>query len=334
MHLRYEVFVYHLLRRSLRAAVAAVPLLLISLAGFAQTDSIEEIVITGKGAGPPLWHVHNGDNQLIIFGQHAPLPKKLEWDSTRVENVLRDADAYLPTFSVRSGEGWPGPIRMFRLVRRVSNMRELEDERTLDTALPPDLLREVQRLKDRYGPRGSDFFRLRPFLAAEALLEAMLDKAGLAGNSAIDKRISHLVRKYDVPTMSAELVTTARYEEMLDSIDEISFDSEIACLAAVVRTLEVDVETLQDLALAWAYGQVGALHDIDRHASQTCLDALTEGALAKQLVLDARDLWMNQAHTALHTKHLTFAVLPIGELLRPDGLLAKLEDEGFEVIRP
>jgi uncharacterized protein YbaP (TraB family) len=321
----------------LRLAGMAAPLallLLLSYAGMVRTEPVEEIVITGKGSGPPLWEVRKGANSLFIFGQHSPLPKKLDWDSSRVESLLQDADAYLTGLSLHTSEGLPGPIRMFRLLRRLRGMRHLEDGKTLDAVLPPDLYQKILRIKETYGPRGKDFFRLRPYLAATELREAMLDKVGLDGNPAVAKRIADLVRKYDVPKMSANLVTEARYEVLLDSIDEVSFENEVACLATLVETLETDVETLRDQALAWSYGQVDALRDLHQEAGRPCLDALTASELAKRLLSDARDLWLNQATIALHSKRLTFTQLPIGELLRVDGLLAELERAGFEVVRP
>jgi hypothetical protein len=55
----------------------------------------EVMVVTGRLPGPTMWRVVNGDNVLWIFPSFAPVPKRMEWDSTLVRGVLADAGVYL-----------------------------------------------------------------------------------------------------------------------------------------------------------------------------------------------------------------------------------------------
>ena len=49
--------------------------------------NVEEVVVTGKRPGPPLWSVSSGDNVLWVFGTLAPVPKKMEWAHESVKRL-------------------------------------------------------------------------------------------------------------------------------------------------------------------------------------------------------------------------------------------------------
>ena len=44
--------------------------------------------------------------------------------------------------------------------------------------------------------------------------------------------------------------------------------------------------------------------------------------------------WLAEADTALNDNESSFAVLPISQLLKPDGWLAKLRERGYSVRDP
>src|SRR5687767_4736948 len=56
-----------------------------------QVSEPEEIIITGKVSGPPLWQIKNGDNTLWVFGFLASLPEDFEFDSSGLEEVIAGA---------------------------------------------------------------------------------------------------------------------------------------------------------------------------------------------------------------------------------------------------
>ena len=71
-------------------AIALTSVLSLPCAALAQdVAAAEEIVITGKVSGPPLWQVRNGDKVLWIFGLLSPLPPQLELDTTRIDALAR-----------------------------------------------------------------------------------------------------------------------------------------------------------------------------------------------------------------------------------------------------
>ncbi len=45
-------------------------------------------------------------------------------------------------------------------------------------------------------------------------------------------------------------------------------------------------------------------------------------------------LWLENADRALSNNDSTFAILPLRDLLRPDGLLSRLRERGYDVLEP
>ena len=49
------------------------------------------MVVSGAQPGPGMWKVSKGDHVLWILGTLSPLPKKMEWVSGDVEDVIAQA---------------------------------------------------------------------------------------------------------------------------------------------------------------------------------------------------------------------------------------------------
>jgi acyl-CoA reductase-like NAD-dependent aldehyde dehydrogenase len=79
------------------------------------------------------------------------------------------------------------------------------------------------------------------------------------------------------------------------------------------------------------------LPDSDRR--DACVAALTGAGFAQTLGLDdvpakQRAVWLAAARKALAANAQTFALLPMDELLKPDGYLAALQAEGYRIDAP
>src|SRR6185369_1219058 len=79
-------------RRSLHC-VAALILSICVIA--ASADSPEELTVTGRYPGPPLWKVSAGTHELLIFGTLPVIPKDITWGSVLVERAIARADEVL-----------------------------------------------------------------------------------------------------------------------------------------------------------------------------------------------------------------------------------------------
>ncbi|MES2605712.1 MAG: hypothetical protein V4603_12300, partial [Pseudomonadota bacterium] len=82
-----------------------------------QQQQIPTVTITGKLAGPPLWEITRGTNTLWLFAALPVVPQDMEWDSSRVAQIMSDSDVFLSapgvggSFGVPSGGGTCGSAR-------------------------------------------------------------------------------------------------------------------------------------------------------------------------------------------------------------------------------
>jgi hypothetical protein len=72
---------------------------------------------------------------------------------------------------------------------------------------------------------------------------------------------------------------------------------------------------------------------------QACQKALTQASVAQKNGLgnyeaEVRVAWLSAAENAIANNAVSFAVLPMSELLKPDGYLADLQARGYLVEAP
>lgn len=305
--------------------------------GFAQAAGApEEIIITGKVSGPPLWQVRHGDNVLWVFGLLSPLPPGLELDTTRLDSVLADADEVLGRPDFDFNESF-GPVKLLRLYSQFRKIRVNDDGKTLEQVLPADLYQRLLAVKAIYGPRSDKLLKMRPLMAAELLEGAALASVGLEEDAdGITRQLRRVMRRHDVPYTEVVYTTDMTVGSMMNALDEVPFDAEVACLQSMLHSLESDLDLLKDKAEAWAYGQVGELYATSARgtAKTSCFQALTTPPALQQVFRHASELWITHAERALNANKNTFAVLDINLLLPADGLIHTLRERGYEVIEP
>jgi hypothetical protein len=96
---------------------------------------------------------------------------------------------------------------------------------------------------------------------------------------------------------------------------------------------------MQQRANHWATGDIGALRSMPQSDQRvTCFDSVASVPSLREQLHKTRDqineLWVAAAQTALANNPSTFAVLPMDQILQPNGLLAKLKARGYEVQDP
>ena len=91
---------------------------------------------------------------------------------------------------------------------------------------------------------------------------------------------------------------------------------------------------------AWARGDIDALRSL-RHQdlADVCERAMLGGQFASKYGIDrleaeARAKWIAQVESSLSKHRVTFATLPLREVLSPDGLVAALAAKGYVVEAP
>lgn len=305
----------------------------------APAATLETIVVSGEQPGPGLWKVSKGDHVLWILGTLSPLPKRMEWVSRDVERTIAGAQRVLlsPQAAVNVDGGvFAGMFLLPSLLKARNN----PDKQTLADVLPADLYARWQPLKRKYIGRSNAVEKRRPIFAAQTLYEEAIEDAGLRQSIGINDRVEKFAKKHDVaierPLVKVKLAEprAALREFARSNVDDID------CLRKTVERLETDLPAMQLRANAWAIGDIEALRGLTFvDQNQACRDAMLKNSTVQEHGMgDIKErvaaAWVAAAENTLRDNSVSFAVLPIGEILDDAGLVATLRSRGYDVVAP
>jgi hypothetical protein len=298
----------------------------------------EQIHVVAQRPGPGMWKVSKGEHVLWVFGTYAPLPKNMQWRSQQVETVIRNSQEYLsaPVALFR-----PGFFRSITLLPSLIGVRKNPDGATLGYVMPTEDYARWSALKAKYLPDNDDVERERPIFAAQVLTRAARQQAGLANDNAVRGRLDELIKQNKLKQ------TSSTYELPMDNARTVlknfkkSAIGDAACLARTMATLEDDIAAASARAHAWAKGDMDEMRKLDFSSrEEACFDAVMNSAAFdaepefRNMKERANTKWIASAEKALDTNASTFAMLSIGDILDPKGVIAALAAKGYQVEQP
>ena len=302
---------------------------------------VEEVLVTGQQPGPGLWKVTRpGDasgHVLWILGTHGPLPRKLEWRSRELEDALAGAQQVIGPVAM---DAKVGPLGGITLLPSLIGIRDNPDGLRLEDVVPADLYARWLPLKERYIGRDSDVEGWRPIFAAQKLYESALRKSGLERSGVIWPAVEKLARKSKVPVTEPEVeIRVDKPRAAIKDFKRTPLD-DLDCFAKTIERLESDLNLMRERANAWATGDVRRLRELTHVDNASACIAVVMNAQVVQergyTDWPARRAaaWVAVAERALAQNVSTVAVLPIEQILKPDGFVGQLRAKGYDVEDP
>jgi uncharacterized protein YbaP (TraB family) len=307
-------------------------LALVSLAGAAaRGEPVEEIVIVGERPGPQLWKITNGEHTLWLLGLLQPLPKRMEWKSEAVEEVLDDAEQVVAAGGAVSAR--IGLISGFKLLRQWRRVQRNPDDASLADVLPAPLYARFDALRTKYARRDRKLDELRPIFAAGRLFEAAVERVGLTMENDVHERVIRLAKRRDVEIRQVK-IEIEDPPKLLDAFAGISHAQQIACLETTIARLESDVGAMRERARAWADGDIDAFRAVPFTDEAACWEAIGSAPEIQPIVARAQADWLTLADAALAQSRVSLAMLALDRVLAPDGALAHFRAQGYGVRGP
>lgn len=303
------------------------------------THALDAVEVAGLQPGPSLWRISHGEHEMWILGTLSPVPKRMQWDAADVESIIRESQHVLlgPAINVKSDLGFFGQLA---LVPKLLAVRKNPGKETLPEVLPPELYARWQVLSKRYFRSTRGLEKRRPIFVAQELFEEAIDDAGLRSDSGVTQHARKVAKRAGIEVESPKIVVEVRdMKGLLNEFQDTSLD-DVACLDKTMTHVEHDLPTMRQRANAWAVGDIDALRALTFTDSyDTCLRSLFSApGLEKYGFVNlrerARDAWLEAAENALKTHRSTFALLPMGQLLRDNGYAAELRKRGYLVEAP
>lgn len=171
---------------------------------------------------------------------------------------------------------------------------------------------------------------LRPMFAVRELSSRAFESVGLESGSSIPKNLRKTARKHDLTITDIRVVLPI--DAALSMLREISASIDQSCMQTVLRSIRSDLVSSVERARAWMDGSVELLRaqtypDVEK----VCTEATFNGPEASKARKRAREMWLTAAQRALEHNTSTISILPMGEIVAPDGLLEIMRQRGYVV---
>jgi hypothetical protein len=237
-----------------------------------------------------------------------------------------------------------GVFRMLTLVPAALKLRKNPDKATLRDMMPPDLYARWLVQKKLYLGHDSGVEKVRPFLVAEKLREAAIEKLQL-GNGGAWAEVWQQVQKNKIPVTTPSLEYVFKTDDLRGQIKAASREKlvDAECFARTVELTEAlsnkGVEGRR--ARAWATGDLATLQELpplpdpDSACDQAIVTALATVTSVPTNVSEQMDeKWFAAAGGALTKNESTLAFVPMSTLLGDHGYLERMRKRGYEIVAP
>ena len=299
------------------------------------------VAVTGVQPGPALWKVVGKDGHVMwVLGTTSPLPAHMEWKTVEVERAIAGSQRVLKAPGLEFGArvGFFG--KLF-LLPSLFGLKKNPDGGTLQQVLPADVYGRWQAQKAKYLGDDRSVERLRPLFAGKELYAAALEQAGLL-EGGTEQAVNALADRYGVGLEDTAYQLIVEDPRAAIKTFKISSMADVSCLEQVIASVDRELAQATVRANAWATGDLDLLRQVLAGPQQdACLAAIGCTGFARKLgVADIPEriegAWLDAARDALTHHEQSFAVLPMEQVLLPDGYLAHLRAEGYllEVPQP
>jgi flavin-binding protein dodecin len=326
-----------------------------------RVEDIDEVVVVGRVPGPPLWKVSRDGHALWILPLIDLYPKKLQWESGRVEKLLGESQEFISRPGVANGVATANPFLFARALRLYNTMVQLPDGKTLADVLPPDLYQRFEILKARYFPDNSGIEKMTVSAATNSMQQEILKQENL-GPLRIDisrwLKGNKTILRTDTSVGTVHGISGKELKALTETMKEVTATpayakAEVACFEDVLAFFEQNLEPVKRRAFAWAEGRVDDLVDPTSLYGELgdCMDSFSANADLPEiqklvedypgleaLVPDKVDMrtksgqkWLDAAESALSRNATTFSLLAVNDIVDKAGLVAQLEAKGYKV---
>ncbi|HEX8578136.1 MAG TPA: TraB/GumN family protein [Allosphingosinicella sp.] len=303
------------------AAGAAALALCVAVSAQAQTsdsDQVQEIVVTGRKSGVPMWTVRSDTTTLVLVGTIEGVSKTTQWDPVALTETLRKADrVWFPemqgfTASLFSAIGW---------VAKYNAMGSLPKGESLSQFASPSDMQRLAALSARKMAR-SDYDRRHPLHLSRDLQDRA--KGDIDFGQSAATYVRRAVSKYKLNMVP---IPRSKAKPLVKDLFASMPADHLPCLKASIAVAEAGPAAVQARSDAWASRRV---QDVLNSPAQ----APYEQCWPSELISNAGPDLTSELTALLAEPKVTLAVLSLRTLAGKDAILDRLEAAGYDIQGP
>lgn len=280
-------------------------------------DNVDDVVVTARRAGLPIWQVERDGSTVILIGAIGGVPRNYEWRAEALEAATARSQRILyPQVASAS------PADFFRLLWRIRTIARLPKGTTTADYLTPEL---QARLETIMADERDPAWRTQSFVG---LGFDLLEKAGL------DRRDRGAVEAVRRAARSARVpgkpVGVVRGSEIIENLISQPPQTYLPCVEAAIAAAEAGPASAQARLDAWRSLQVPQVLATPLDQALNVCWPSGDPEIAPLL----RTQWAEATQASLAEPGVTLGVASLRILAEPGGVLDQLEADGLDVIGP
>ncbi|HEX8574257.1 MAG TPA: TraB/GumN family protein [Allosphingosinicella sp.] len=279
---------------------------------------VEDIVVTGRRSGVPMWTVRSDRTTLVLVGAIAGVSKTTHWDPTALTESLRKADRIMfPqsqafTASVFSAIGW---------IAKWNKMASLPKGQSLADFAGPEEMRRLRALAVRRMVR-SDFATRHPLHLAGDLRDRAKGDVDY-GRGAADY-VRRAVKQHKLTMVP---IRRSKAKPLVKDLFASTPQEHLPCLRAAITMAEGGPAAVQARSDAWAARRVPEV-------LASPADGVYDSCWPETEVQSSEAELADEMKLLLSEPQVTVAVLTLRAAAKRGGVLDRLEAAGFDIQGP
>jgi uncharacterized protein YbaP (TraB family) len=297
-----------------KAALALFAALVFAVPALAADDAQSEVI----QAHPVAWHVHTGHSEITLFGSMHMLPANMAWLTPDILHSIKTSDVFV--FEVPTDD-----ISRTTLTRMVDARGALPAGQSLRAMLPPESQADFDAAMEAEHMSASVTDRQQPWLASLHLTLADTMNRKFFPDAGVD---------YVVMSWANDRHREVRYLETVNDQlamlvpDPSETGDQLNRFQAALKRVGQEEKDLDPLLAAWSSGDVATMD------TMISSDFQDRPAARKRLLTDRNREWAEKIKQMAGEWRNFFIVVGAAHLTGPDGVIALLRKEGFQVDGP
>lgn len=266
-------------------------------------------------AAPAIWLVEREDAKLYMLGSVHLLPENIKWYGGKIEEILESAKEVV--FEVHLT-----PDKEVRTAQIVRENGLLENGDVLSNHLDNEEYNYLINTAQTFGIPGPAISSFKPWYASILLSVSAIIQQGWDPESGVDKFIESIAAENNKKISELETV-----EFQMSTLYDHPLDVQAAMLKDTLEQLQDIKNITLEMVDAWASG------DQDRMNVAFLEPMKQQEEIYAKLVVQRNKNWVPVLEHLINKDQVTVVVAGVAHFIGGDGVIAMLEDRGYNVKR-